>query len=247
MTDATHEGQSVIESRCSAVLETIERPIQKRKRGRPRSKKSKTKNIERMVINPLAVGRQTRMSTKVNECLEACSDKIDELLKKKKEVQRQLVEKKQAIDDAIETEQQKAADAVAASSLRMVDALQTKRANASRRKHVTQRAARQPRRKRIRKIRIPYTRTHLRHALECLVDGYKGNHPTLAAAKAAQSVRRAARLFMDGKHMTLGRILKKHDFVAKIETMSRFGRVRVSHIPFTHTPIHTLMHVERRL
>ena len=162
------------------------------------------------------------MSIKVSECLDKCHDKIDELIKKKKELERQLAEQKRALDDAIEAEQQKAADAVSAVSVRMIDALQTKRACDARRKHVTQRAKRGARKKKgSRKSRIPYTRTQLREALECLVEGHKGVHPTLSAAKAAQSVRRAARLFMDGKHITLGRILKKHNFVEKIATMSR--------------------------
>ena len=174
-----------------------------------------------MIPTPLAVGRRTRMSIKVNECLDKCHDKIDELMKKKKELARQLAEQKQAIEDAIESEQQKAADAVAAVSARILDTLQTKRANAARHKHVTERAKRGVRKKGSRKAHIPYTRTHLRNALECLVEGHKGIHPTAGAAKAAQSVRRAARLFMNGKHVTLGRILKKHDFVAKIATMSR--------------------------
>ena len=41
------------------------------------------------------------------------------------------------------------------------------------------------------------------------------------AAEKAQSVRAAARLFMDNKRNTLMRILEEHDFYAKIAPMSR--------------------------
>ena len=85
MVDAADSGQGTIESQCSAVLETIEEPLRKRRRGRPRSKKNKKQSTDKTIPTPLAVGRRTRMSIKVQECLDNCHDKIDELMTYEKE------------------------------------------------------------------------------------------------------------------------------------------------------------------
>ena len=119
-------------------------------------------------------------------------------------------------DREIESEQIKAAHAAKAVSLRAMDSFMTKRSEAARRQHVKGK----PRRKKIRKTLARYTRQQLRNALESLVTGHKTDHPTKSAAREATSVRRAARLFLDNRYTTLGRILREHDVVVKIQSMT---------------------------
>ena len=204
----------LIESNCAAVLAEHENSPCKRKRGRPKKKGVPHNDIRRTISTPLAVGRKTRMSVKVAECLESCKENIAELIRKKKQLEQEIAEN----EAEIAREQLKAAQSSVAASLRVIDSLNTKRADEARRKFVKG----QRRRKKVRKTRVPYTRRQLREALESLVEGHKSVHPTKAEAKVATSVRRAARLFMDNKYSTLQRIVQKHDFVAKIQSMSRY-------------------------
>ena len=212
--DQDHHVIGTIESRCSAVLAEDNNKSQnnrKRKRGRPRGN---TKKIDRTIRVPLAVGRQTRMSKKVAECLQKCVENVDQLRKKKDELAKQIEE----CNDSIEVQHKRAAHAAAAISIHMVDSLKTVRSQKARHEH----AKRHPRNKRRRKVYVPYTRMQLRNALESLVEGHKTTHTTEQAKRVATSVRRTARIYMDGKHVTLGRILKKHDVIAKIKTLSRY-------------------------
>lgn len=187
----------------------------KRKRGRPPSstRQPLQQRICRRIPTPLVVGRRTRMSEKVAECIDNCKENVAEIVRRKKNLQREI----EQCDKAIEVQHQKAAHAASAVSINMVDAFKTKRSQEARRRHVKGK----PRRKMRRGARVEYTRQHLRNALEYLVEGHKSEHATKSDARAATSVRRAARLYMDGKHVTLGRILKKHDVIEKIKSMSR--------------------------
>ena len=203
-----------IESRCAAVLVETDQNLQnKRKRGRPRV--TNKKKTCRTVPAPLAVGRQTRMSKKVAECLQKCVENVDVLRKKKEELAKQIEE----CDDSIEKQHKRAAHAATAISLHMVDSFTTVRSQEARHKHVKA----NPRKIRRRKVRVHYTRIQLRKALESLVQGHKTVHATEAAKRASTSVRRAARIYMDGKHVTLGRILKKHNVIDKIKTLSLYA------------------------
>ena len=218
-----------IESCCAAVLAESNQNLQKkRKRGRPRGKTKK--NLCRTIPAPLAVGRRTRMSLKVAECLQKCVENVDVLRHKKAELARQITE----CDDEIEANHKRAAHAATAISLHMVDSFTTRTSQNARH----ERAKAHPRKvRKRRKTRVRYTRTHLRNALESLVVGHKTEHSTAAEKRAATSVRRAALIHMDGKHVTLGRILKKHNVIEKIKTLSLYVETFLPLAPLIHLQI----------
>ena len=140
-----------IEDNCAAVLAEHEnREVsRKHKRGRPKKTRPLQSNdICRTIPSLLAVGRRTRMSTRVAEYISTCKENVDELARKKKELQRQMEEH----DREIESEQIRAAHAAKAVSLRAMDSFMTKRSEAARRQHVKGK----PRRKKIRKTLLMF-------------------------------------------------------------------------------------------
>ena len=207
------DSANTIEDNCAAVLAEHEATPRKRKRGRPRKHEIK-KTQEKTVPTPLAMGRRTRMSTKVAEFIDECNENVNDFNRKKKQLQAQL----DRLDEEIECEQDKAAKALNVASIKLLDAMKTKSAQAARRDYVRGKGNR--RRKLRCTRRVPYTRTQLRNALECLVRGHKASYTSKSAERSGKSSRRAAILFMDGKRTTLNRILKKHDVIAKIKAMS---------------------------